>query len=77
MKQGAPWWIAVSYAVYVLVWCMFVIGGTAYVVFWKDQSGWWFALAICLSPWKPYKWHDLWIPDRERIKEEQTKNEKA
>jgi len=68
MGNGAPWWVAVSYAAYVLAWCGFIVGGTAYLVFWRDESGWWFALAcLLMSPWKPHKWHDLWVPDRERI----------
>ena len=25
-----------------------IIAGTAYIVFWRDESGWWFLLAIAL-----------------------------
>ena len=31
-----------------LIWDMFVIGGTAYIVFWKGHSAWWFLLALVL-----------------------------
>jgi len=29
-----------------LLYNVFIIGGTAYLVFWKGQSGWWFILAM-------------------------------
>ncbi len=31
-----------------LMWDFFLIGGCAYVVFWKGHSPWWFILACCL-----------------------------
>lgn len=31
----------------VMLWNFFIIGGTAYLVFFKEHSGWWFALAYC------------------------------
>ncbi len=30
-------------------WQLLMICGCAYVVFWKDRSGWWFALALLLA----------------------------
>ena len=30
------------------IWNMFIFAGTAYVVFGMGESGWWFALPICL-----------------------------
>lgn len=32
-----------------LVFKAFIIGGCAYLVFWRGESGWWFLLAIMLS----------------------------
>jgi hypothetical protein len=29
-------------------WDFFLIGGCAYLVFWRGQSGWWFLLAMIL-----------------------------
>lgn len=67
-KIGAPWWVTISYAGVALTWCLAVLIGTAYVVFWRGESGWWWAFALLIiTPIKPYKWHDLWMPDRERI----------
>lgn len=33
----------------IILWRIFLIGGTSYIVFWKGYSGWWFVLAIMLS----------------------------
>lgn len=33
---------------YILVWNVIVLVGTAYIVFWKKHSGWWFLLAVIL-----------------------------
>lgn len=33
-----------------LLWTAFLFGGTAYEVFWRGHSGWWFLLAILLGP---------------------------
>lgn len=35
-------------SILLILWCMFVIGGCTYLVFWMDVSGWWYALAILL-----------------------------
>lgn len=32
----------------VLAYDAFIIGGCAYLVFWKEHSGWWFLLAVVL-----------------------------
>lgn len=39
--------IALAY----LAWNALVLGGTAYVVFWRGYSGWWFLLAVLLIAW--------------------------
>jgi hypothetical protein len=31
-----------------LLWDVLIICGTAYIVFWLNQSGWWFLLAVTL-----------------------------
>lgn len=31
-----------------IIWNIFIIAGTSYIVFWKGESGWWFLLAILL-----------------------------
>lgn len=33
-----------------LIWSVFVIGGTAYLVFYRGISDWWFLLAIFIVP---------------------------
>ena len=40
------------------LWCMGIMAGCTYVVFWLGQSGWWYLLAIVLcGMWdcKPYR----------------------
>ncbi len=32
-----------------LVWSLTILAATTYLVFWKDQSGWWYVLAIFLA----------------------------
>ncbi|BCS83132.1 hypothetical protein QLL95_gp0991 [Cotonvirus japonicus] len=31
-----------------IIWNIFIISGTAYIVFWKNHSAWWFLLAVLL-----------------------------
>lgn len=33
--------------------CAFLLAGTAYIVFWKQQSGWWFLLALVFANLSP------------------------
>lgn len=40
----------------VLLWWAFCIGGCAYLVFWRDHSGWWFVLAVFLASMFCAKW---------------------
>ena len=35
-------------SILLIIWCMFVVGGCTYLVFWMDASGWWYLLAILL-----------------------------
>lgn len=34
----------------VFLYCLAVLYGTGYMVFYKDASGWWFLLAACFMP---------------------------
>ena len=40
--------MAVAAYALMLIFDAFVLGATAYAVFWLDRSGWWFALAIMI-----------------------------
>lgn len=39
----------IAAAIYCTVLDALILGGCAYVVFWRGASGWWFVLAILLS----------------------------
>jgi hypothetical protein len=34
--------------IFIILWDVFVIAGTSYLVFWEGHSGWWYLLAFCL-----------------------------
>lgn len=36
-------------------WCAFIMGGCAYVVFWRGESGWWFVFAFFIISLSGYK----------------------
>jgi hypothetical protein len=38
-------WCDVIDNVLVIIWCMFIVGGCTYLVFWMNASGWWYLLA--------------------------------
>jgi hypothetical protein len=48
----------VTYLIYIVFWEGLIFGGTGYVVFWLDRSGWWFLPAIVLGgmAYSPIKW---------------------
>jgi hypothetical protein len=52
----------VSYLLYIIFYETLTLGGTAYVVFILDQSGWWWLLGCLLSSGmvKPERWSGLW-----------------
>ena len=54
-----------TYLLYCIVWDVGIMVGCAYIVFWKDQSGWWFLLAIFIAgtSYKPDGWRKLWLLD--------------
>ena len=49
---------ALTYLIYIVLWEGMIFGGTGYVVFMLDHSGWWFALAILIGgcAYKPETW---------------------
>lgn len=51
----------ITYLIYVLIWDGRIIGGCAYLVFWRGESGCWFLLAVVLSSaaLKPKDWRKL------------------
>jgi hypothetical protein len=52
-----------SYLIYIsmmFVWLVLIWGATGYLVFWRGESGWWFALTVLMScPISPWKWNRL------------------
>ena len=48
----------ITYLIYIVVWEGAILGGFTYLVFWREQSGWWFVLALLLSAaaYPPDKW---------------------
>ena len=38
-----------AYCIYIVIWELFVWGGTIYLIEWKGWSGWWVLFAIVLS----------------------------
>lgn len=51
-----------SYLLYAIFYETLTLGGTAYIVFVLDHSGWWWVLGLLLSAgiWKPERWSSLW-----------------
>lgn len=41
-------WVLIVWTISLFAWDVLVFGTTTYLVFWKGESGWWFALAILL-----------------------------
>ena len=50
-----------TYLLYIAIWDGGIIAGCTYLVFWMNQSGWWYALAIiiCGSAYPPERWGKL------------------
>lgn len=48
----------ITYLIYIIIWECLIFGGTGYVVFWLDNSGWWFLLAIVIGgmAYHPLQW---------------------
>jgi hypothetical protein len=49
MSRNYPWWVSVTYLIYLTLWGGSVFGATYYVVFELGHSGWWFAFAVFLA----------------------------
>jgi hypothetical protein len=47
-----------TYLIYIILYEGMIFGGTGYVVFFLDMSGWWFALAMLIGgcAYPPNKW---------------------
>lgn len=54
-----------TYLIYILTWEALVIGGCAYLVFWRGANSEWFWLAVLLSfcSYSPKKWRSLFNPE--------------
>ena len=52
----------VTFLIYILIWDVGLLVGTSYLVFWKNQSAWWFlpAVILCTISYKPKHWRELW-----------------
>lgn len=63
----APWYVGVTYLIYVLAYETLTLGGTAYAVFVLNHSGWWFVLGVVLSSgcFMPKRWRELWFSRRD------------
>ena len=48
----------ITYLIYIVLLEAMIFGGTGYVVFVLDRSGWWFVLSILISgcAYSPQKW---------------------
>lgn len=48
----------VTYLIYIILWEAMIFGGTGYVVFMLDHSGWWFLLALVIAScaYTPERW---------------------
>ena len=42
-------WVLIIWIVCTVLWDFAVFGATTYLVFWREQSGWWFILAVLLT----------------------------
>ncbi|MEC9268494.1 MAG: hypothetical protein VX464_20715 [Pseudomonadota bacterium] len=60
--QDWPPALAVTYLLFCCFWLSLTIGGCAYLVFWRGESGWWFVLAVFMASFgfKPYRWYELY-----------------
>jgi hypothetical protein len=54
-------WLIITYLIYIIIFEILIIGGCAYVVFWRHESGWWFVLACIVSSlaYSPKSWNRL------------------
>ena len=48
----------ITYLIYIILWEGLIFGGTGYVVFWLNHSGWWFLAAAVIGgmAYSPLKW---------------------
>lgn len=62
----------VTFLLYTLVWDVGLLVAGAYLVFWKDVSGWVFVvvLYLCFSSYKPKHWRQLWSTENDEDKKD-------
>jgi hypothetical protein len=55
--------IPVTYLIYIIFWGTLTIGGSGYIVFFKNQSAWWILLgvALCNCNFNPKQWMRLFV----------------
>ena len=66
-----------TYLLYCIVWDVGIVAGCAYLVFWKDHSGWWFLLAMSIASvgYQPHHWRKLWTSEEtDKSKEKDEKS---
>jgi hypothetical protein len=58
----------IAFLIYIVIWDFGILAGTAYFVFMKEASGWWFLLAIVLTTlsFKPRHFDIKELPKLER-----------
>lgn len=49
---------ALTFLIYIILWDGSILAGTTYLVFWMNESGWWYLLAMVLmsTSFKPGSW---------------------
>lgn len=52
----------ITFLLYTIIWDCGTLVGCAYLVFWREQTAWWFVLAVvmCGTSYKPSHWRRLW-----------------
>lgn len=46
-------WSFIVYMVTAIAWTAIVMAVCTYLVFWMDQSGWWYVLALIIASFRP------------------------
>lgn len=64
-EHEAPWWVAVTYLIYTIVWDGGIMAVCFYLVL-HGHSAWWVLGGLMLASccYQPSKWRRLWMRDR-------------
>jgi hypothetical protein len=64
-RNQAPWWVAASYLVYIILWEGLIFGGAGWAVFVGGHNGWWMLIALLIGScaYQPHKWRRLCVAD--------------